>query len=72
MVKELEMHMECERINKELAYDNLIFNKNENSEMDEKKMQISSELELFKMVRDKKDSSPWKMNSKRIIPQIIM
>ena len=72
MVKELEMHMECERINKELAYDNLIFNKNENSEMDEKKMQISSELELFKMVRDKKDSSPWKMNSKRIIPQIIL
>ncbi len=55
MVKELEIHMECEKINKELAYDNLIFNKNENSEMDEKKMQISTELELFKMVRDKKD-----------------
>ncbi len=55
MVKELEMYMECERINKELAYDNLIFNKNENSEMDEKKMQICTELELFKIVRDKKD-----------------
>ena len=55
MVKELEIHMECEKINKELAYDNLIFNKNENSEMDEKKMQIKTELELFKMVRDKKD-----------------
>ncbi len=55
MVKELEIHMECEKINKELAYDNLIFNKNENSEMDEKKIQISTELELFKMVRDKKD-----------------
>ena len=55
VVKELEIHMECEKINKELAYDNLIFNKNENSEMDEKKMQISTELELFKMVRDKKD-----------------
>ena len=72
MAKELEMHMECERINKELAYDNLIFNKNENSVMDEKKLQISTELELFKMVQDKKDSSPWKMNSKRIIPQIIL
>lgn len=55
MLKELEMYMECERINKELAYDNLIFNKNENSVMDEKKMLISTELELFKMVRDKKD-----------------
>ena len=55
MVKELEIHMECEKINKELAYDNLIFNKNENSEVDEKKIQISTELELFKMVRDKKD-----------------
>ena len=72
MAKELEMHMECESINKELAYDNLIFNKNENSVMDEKKLQISTELELFKMVQDKKDSSPWKMNSKRIIPQIIL
>lgn len=72
MAKELEMHMECERINKELAYDNLIFNKNENSVMDEKKLQISTELELFKMVQDKKDSSPWKMNSKRIIPSIIL
>lgn len=72
MVKELEMHMECERINKELSYDNLIFNKNENPEMDEIKMQINDELQLFKFVRDKRDTNPWKMNSKRIIPQIIL